>query len=262
MKKLFFLLLFLLSFSVMAQELKTEFKGKLMLEADSFVGIDEFNNLYYISDNVLYKKTDKKVFSYSNPKLGSIHKVNIQNPFKIILFYADFNAAMLVDNNLNELSEVLNFTKETKFNNVSFVTGSSQNNIWLYADDNKLHLYDYKRNTELLQTLALTFYNPQFKPIDLVSSFKNVWVLADIGVFEFNEYGVFIRGYSLKDTSRIFPFQKGFIYETNGELYYNDLTQVIPLEFNYEGASETIYINSSKIYVYNGKEVYEFQIKS
>ena len=246
----------------MAQELKTEFKGKLMLEADSFVGIDEFNNLYYISDNVLYKKTDKKVFSYSNPKLGSIHKVNIQNPFKIILFYADFNAAMLLDNNLNELSEVLNFTKETKFNNVSFVTGSSQNNIWLYADDNKLHLYDYKRNTELLQTLALTFYNPEFKPIDLVSSFKNVWVLADIGVFEFNEYGVFIRGYPLKDTSRIFPFQKGFIYESNGEFFYNDLTQVLPIEFNYEGPSETIFINSSKFYVYNGKEVYEFQIKS
>ncbi|UCE93385.1 MAG: hypothetical protein JSV73_11365 [Flavobacteriaceae bacterium] len=262
MKRISFLLLFLICVSVEAQGLKTEFKGKFDLEADNFVGIDEFQNVYYIIDNVLYKKTEKKIFSYSNPKLGSIHKVNIQNPFKVILFYADFNAAMLLDNNLNELSQVLDFTKETKFNNVSFVTGSSQNNIWLYADDNKLHLYDYKRNTELLQTLALTFYNPEFKPKDLVSSFKNVWLLADIGVFEFNEYGVFIRGYSLKDTSRIFPFQKGFIYETKGGFFYNDLTQVLPVEFNFEGVSETIFINSSKIYVYNGTEVYEYQIKS
>lgn len=262
MKRLSFLLLLLVTVSVQAQELKTEFKGKFIIEADSFVGIDEFENIYYIIDNVLYKRTDKKVFSFSNPELGSIHKVNIQNPFKIILFYADFNAAILLDNNLNELSEILDFTKETKFNNVSFVSGSSQNNIWLYADDNKLHLYDYKRNTELLQTLALTFYNPEFIPKDLVSSFKNVWLLADIGVFQFNEYGIFIRGYSLKDTSRIFPFQKGFIYETEGELFYNDQTQIRPIEFNYEGASETIYINSSKIYVYNGTEVYEYQIKS
>lgn len=262
MKRLSFLLLFLFGLSVEAQGLKTEFMRKFIVEADSFVGIDEFQSIYYISDNVLYKKTDKKVFSFSHPELGRIHKVNIQNPFKIILFYADFNAAILLDNNLNELSEVLDFTKETKFNNVSFVTGSSQNNIWLYADDNKLHLYDYKRNSELLQTLSLTFYNPEFIPKDLVSSFKNVWLLSDIGIFQFNEYGIFIRGYSLKDASRIFPFQKGFIYETKGNLFYNDLTQILPIEFDFKGASETIYIHSSKIYVYNGSEVYEYQIKS
>jgi len=252
----------LLTFSISAQALKTEFKGKFEVEADHFIGVDEFRNSYYIIDNALFKKTDKKIFTYSNPKLGRIHKVNIQNPFKIIIFYADFNAAILVDNNLNELSQVLDFTKETKFNNVSFVTGSSQNNIWLYADDNKLHLYDYKRNTELLQTLSLTFYNPDFKPMDLVSTFKRVWVLADIGVFEFNEYGIFIRGYSLEDTSRIFPFQKGFIFESKGKFFYNDLTQILPVEFNYEGELESVYVNSSKIYVYNGAEVYEYQIKS
>ena len=57
------------------------------------------------------KKTPKKTFSYSNIELGKLSMVNIQNPFKIILFYADFNTAILLDNNLNELTQKLDFTK-------------------------------------------------------------------------------------------------------------------------------------------------------
>lgn len=244
-----------------AQELTTEFKATYDLDAETFVGVDEFKSIYYINENILYKKTDKKLFSYSNVELGKLSMVNIQNPFKIILFYADFNTAIILDNNLNELTQQLDFTKETLVNNVLFVTAASQTNLWLYADDNKLHLYNYQLLKEIFQTQPITFYNQSFLPEDIVSSYKYIWILSKNGVLEFNEYGVFLRAYNIKNADHIFPFQKGFIYTLDGSFFYNDLTKFIPLELDYKATAISTYVNSSNIFIYDGSQVHEYQIK-
>ena len=261
MKRMFFLLLCLQFTAMNAQGLSTEFKATFNLEAETFVGVDEFKSTYYINENILYKKTAEKLFSYSNVELGKLSRVNIQNPFKIILFYADFNTAIILDNNLNELTQKLDFTKETLVNNVSFVTAASQNNLWLYADDNKLHLYNYQLQKDLLQTQPITFYNNTFVPENIVSTYKYIWILSKNGVLEFNEYGVFIRAYNIKNADHIFPFQNGFIYVLDGSLFYNDLTKFIPIELDHKAAMISTYINSSNIFIYDGSKVHEYQIK-
>ena len=261
MKRIFFLLLFLHFITINAQDLSFEFAIAHDLEAETFVGVDDFKNIYYINDNILYKKTPKKTFSYSNIELGKLSMVNIQNPFKIILFYADFNTAILLDNNLNELTQKIDFTKETLVNNVSFVTAASQNNLWLYADDNKLHLYNYQLMKELLQTQAITFSNKSFIPENIVSTYKYIWILSKNGILEFNEYGIFIRGHNIKDAEEIFPFQKGFIYMKDGAFFYNDLTKFNTIELDHKTKMIATYINSSNIFIYDGKQVHEYQIK-
>ncbi len=261
MKRMCFLFLCFHFLTMSSQGLSTEFKAVFDLEAETFVGVDEFESVYYINDDILYKKTAEKTFSYSNVALGKLSMVNIQNPFKIILFYADFNAAIILDNNLNELTQKLDFTKETLVNNVSFVTAASQNNLWLYADDNKLHLYNYQLMKELLQTQPITFYTSSFLPENIVSTYKYIWLLSKNGVLEFNEYGVFIRAYNIKNADQIFPFQKGFIYVLNGSFFYNDLTKFVPIELDHKAAAQSTYINSSNIFIYDGAQVHEYQIK-
>ena len=255
----FFMLLFCLS--TRAQELSTVLDQAIPLKADKFIGVDEFESLYYTNDNILYRKTSKKTFSYSNVELGRLSAVNIQNPFKIILFYADFNAVIILDNNLNELSEKIDFTQETLFNNVIFVTGSSQNNIWLYADDNKLHLYDYRHLSEVLQTQPITFYDLNFQPIKVVSTYKKVWILTEKNVMEFNEYGIYTRSYPVEKADNIFPFQKGFIYTSQGSLFYQYQDENIPVLLDYKNNLKSIYINKSSIFIYDGSKVYRYQIK-
>lgn len=247
--------------SIKAQQITTVLEAEIPLSAERFVGVDEFNNLYYISENILYKKTSKKVFSYSNIELGALRSVNIQNPFKIILFYADFNSVIILDNNLNELTQRIDFTQETKFNNVTFVTGSSQNNIWLYADDNKLHLYDYLRYSEVLQTQPTTFYDPDFKIKALVSTYKKVWILSDKMVLEFNEYGVYTQTYELEGPQHIFPFQKGFIYVRDQQFVYQKPEGSIPITLKHNIEGKAMFINSSNIFIYDGELVSQYQIK-
>jgi len=261
MKNIAFILLWLSCFPIISQEINAPFILKTPLEAEIFIGVDEFQNLYYINNNILYKQGANKTFSYSNVSLGKIAMVNIQNPFKLILFYADFNAVMILDNNLNELSEKIDFTKETLFNNVQFVTGSSQNNLWLYADDNKLHLYDYKNLAEQTQTQAMTFYEENFNPKTIISTYKKVWILSNSGVLQFNEYGIYIDSFEQSEIDLIFPFQKGYIFYQRDSFYYQKVKETFPVMLKHDHLVKDISITSSSINIYDGNFVYQYELK-
>lgn len=230
------------------------------LETERFVGADELGNLFYIDDQVIYRKSGPRIFSFSNVDLGEISQVDASNPFKILLFYKDFNSVLILDNNMNELSERLDFTGETQFNNVLFVANSSQNNIWLYADDNKLHLYNYEELAEEVQTQALTFYQEDFRALGLVSTFKNVWIQSEDEVFRFNEYGNYVETSSLKGVKRIFPFQKGLICYQNGSFEYRTGQDSRPVDLEYKGMIEDISVSGSSLFIYDGSKVLHFEL--
>ena len=123
-----------------AQAVKARLVSEIELETDRFLGADELGNLFYMDDQVLYRKSGNREFSFSNFDLGEVSQVDVSNPFKILLFYKEFNSVIILDNNLNELSERLDFTKETQFNNVLFVGNSSQNNRGL-TTSSQVHMF-------------------------------------------------------------------------------------------------------------------------
>ena len=260
MKRTLTLLLLLLNCSLNAQELSAGLVERFELQTGHFVGVDDLGNVYYVNDDILFKKSANRLFSYSNVALGELHSVDIRNPFKIVLFYADFNAVILLDNNLNELTEKIDFTGGTLFNNVRFVTGASQNNLWIYADDNKLHLYDYEGLQELFQTQAMTFYEPEFVASGLVSTYKKAWILSEREILEFNEYGVFTRRYDIEGASGIYPYKKGFFYVKESAIFYRDEKLELPVTMDWDKSFESIYVNSSNIFVYDGTTVYQYQL--
>lgn len=253
------LLLFIYNFSF-CQEIKIEFVTKTPLNADQFIGVDELKNIFYIKNNILYKKNDDEVLNYSNVNLGELTTVNIENPFKIVLFYKEFNSVIILDNKLNELTDKINFTKETLFNNVQFVSASSQNDLWLLADDNKLHLYDFQNHLDKLETQALNFYQKSFIPTSIKSTYKNVWVFSSNGVMQFNEYGSFIKLTKLKNYEFINPFKDGFIYLDKNALFYLIDTKIFPIQMELKLPIKNIFINRASIYTFDGKYIYHYSI--
>ena len=256
---LFFAFLIFINISF-AQEIQTEFVSKVPLKTDQFIGVDELGNLFYIENNILFKKSKTENLSYSNINLGELTTVNIQNPFKIILFYRDFNSVILLDNKLNELTDQIDFTRETLFNNVQFVSPSSENNLWLFADDNKLHLYNYQYLTEQIQTQAITFYQKDFVPISIKSTYKNIWLLSKTGIIQFNEYGNFIRYFNIENLTDIYPFRKGFIYSQKKQFYFQFKEESIPIKFENNTELINTYFNDSSIYTFDGKDIYQYRL--
>ncbi|WP_367756911.1 hypothetical protein [Flavobacterium sp. WC2430] len=148
MKNLIVLFFFSSIATVFGQN-KMLFASKLnyiAIDADEFIGYDQFGFHYTIKNNVFTKTKDGESLDYKNIALGKISKVDIQNPLKIILFYENFNSVIILDNQLNEIQKI-NFSENPTPIVTNAVGIASQNQLWVYNSLNQqIGLYDYLKN--------------------------------------------------------------------------------------------------------------------
>lgn len=186
-RKILFLLFIACSFSaVFAQDQKKNLTpvSRFTIDADAFLGFDSFGFSYLIKNNVFSKIKGKEVFEYKNVSLGEITKADILNPLKIVLFYEDFNSAVLLDNQLNKITEI-NFSQNNNTSIVATAIGmSTQNQLWIYNSLNQqIGLFDYLKNEYKTVSTPLTenmkFYQTDFNIFYWIDE-KNNWFSCDI----------------------------------------------------------------------------------
>ncbi len=257
-------LIFVLSnyLSIHAQNsLSLVFFEKYSLNADEFIGVDDFGYTYYLKNNALFKASMQDTLTYSNYSLGKITNVDVHNPFKVVVFYKDFNAALVLDSKLNAITDVVNFNQETRFNNAEFLSYSSENNLWVFADDNRLHLYNFQHKQDNIQSQPITFYKENFEAIGMVSSYKKVWVISQTDVVLFNEYGNYLETYPLTHPDYITPYQQGYLVLEKGTFIYKSNQGDISFQINIPKNIKSIYLNKSTLYIFDGKSIYAYKIK-
>lgn len=152
-------------------------------DTDEFLGYDSFGFYYQIKNNVFSKIKGKELFEYKNISLGKITKVDLQNPLKIVLFYEDFNTTVLLDNQLNKITEI-NFSLNNTPIVVSAIGMSTQNQLWIYNTLNQqIGLFDYLKNeyktvsTPFIETIK--YYQTDFNTFYWIDK-KNNWFSCDI----------------------------------------------------------------------------------
>ncbi|WP_269234542.1 hypothetical protein [Flavobacterium flavigenum] len=218
-----FLLFFSCSFSVvLGQSLKKipTPVSNFTTDADDFLGYDSFGYSYEIKNNVFRKIKGNEIFEYKNISLGKITKADILNPLKIVLFYEDFNSVVLLDNQLNKISEI-NFSQ----NNIPIVataTGmSTQNQLWIYNTLNQqIGLFDYLKNEYKTVSTPLTenikFYQTDFNTFYWIDE-KNNWFLCDI-------FGKTTALGKVSDFDKILILSpKQYIFSKANLLYFKDI---------------------------------------
>ena len=231
-------------------DIPLELIEEIPLDAERFIGADEKGGIYYIRDQVFYREVSGKTFTFSSPEYGDLSQVVIYNPFKILLFYKDFNTVVLLDNNLNPLSSPIDLTPESRLYNVTHVGISSQNNIWLFADDNKLHLLNYQNRSEVLETQPLTFYDEDFKLLGLYATFKMVWLLTDNAIYAFNEYGNFLEQEETVGVEQLFPLARNQGRLTGDAFYLHSDTGSRAFDLELPEKPFEVYLTASMLYLY------------
>lgn len=103
MKRITFILLLCLQYAVSQSYVKT---NQSPLSVSQFIGYDSYNSLYTITDMVLNKENTSGVFRFTDFQLGNITSVDIINPFNVVVFYADTNTALLLDNKLSLIKRI------------------------------------------------------------------------------------------------------------------------------------------------------------
>lgn len=182
---LFFLFIASSFLAVFSQDskIKASSISHFTIDVDEFLGYDSFGYSYQIKNNVFCKIKGKEIFEYKNVSLGKITKTDLQNPLKMVLFYEDFNTVVLLDNQLNKITEI-NFSLNNTPIVASAIGMSTQNQLWIYnALNQQISLFDYLKNeyktvsTPLIE--AIKYYQTDFNTFYWIDK-KNNWFSCDI----------------------------------------------------------------------------------
>ena len=142
-----------------------------------------------------------------------------------MLFYPDFQIAVLLDRTLNELSQI-DFTALGIFNIQSAAT-SSDGNIWIYNNlEGRLQKID-RTGKVLLESQNMPLLLRNEIHISTITQYENaIYLNADsLGILTFNVFGQFLR---ILDVGSITDFQ---LYNKQLLLYTkNDFLHSMSLE--------------------------------
>lgn len=185
MKNLILLLILISFIPVFGQNQKIETTklDSIVVNAERFLGYDQFDYYYLIKNNVLSKNKNQEILEYKNPSLGEITKVDLQNSLKIVLFYENFNTIIILDNQLNETQKI-NLSENSTPISASATGIASQNQLWIYNILNQqIGLYDYlKKDYKTVSTSFpenIKYYHSDFNTFFWIDK-KNNWYSCDI----------------------------------------------------------------------------------
>lgn len=244
----------LFSGNVFSQKLKLEKSEKL--KADTFIGIDSYDHLYFVENNVIHKNGPLGKFFFNDLQLGPISSIDIINPLQVVVFYEDTNTVIFLDNRLNE-TERIGFNSISNPFNASMAKNAGNNQLWVFnIDTQQLELYNFrtKRRVTVSQPIEGDL-------IAMASNFNNCFLLNGNTLRQFNVYGSFI---SEEATQNLLSIKLNddkiyFIRENNLSVRSEDKEEqaiMTPLELTIKD----LYLSQEFLYIYDGNLLHTFTL--
>jgi len=250
------IIIFIFCLQLLFSQDKPLFEKAFALEADHFIGTDALQCIYYIKNEVLYKRSEEKTWSYQNVGFGKLSSVDIGNPFKIILFYRDYNTVIVLDNNLNELTGAIGLAG-ANYNLVGF---ASENDLWLYSkDDNLLKRFNYQNKNIQLLTQPLSFYQKDFLAEEIFSDNQKVWLGGTQGILTFNQYASFLSFTETSDIRNFTPLKNGFLFQKKEALVFISQAGEKQIEIHKKIELKDYFANGKELLLFDGDSIYRYR---
>lgn len=200
---------------------------------------DKLKQIYYVSpQQVLYKCTTQGLvqFEFSNRYLGTLSKVDVSDPFDILLHYADYQTLLFLDRTLNVTADVK--LPADQFPLPTLVAMGRDRKVWIYdAALNSLHQMDRQggilRSSQDLSLLLGRTFNPN----QLVCNEQAVYLVDPAqGVLQFDLFAQFQQFFPLPGIEQLQSFDQFLLYRRAGQYYLGNqfstaqASQMIPGE--------------------------------
>lgn len=251
------LLVFCCNF-LFAQQLQSELLSEEPFFADVFVGVDDFGAVYFVKDDIFYKKTEKVIFQHADLLLGELTHVNLLNPLEILLYYQNANTAVLVDNNLVEI-ERYNFNQIEPFRSTAYIGLAAENKLWIYnLNLQRLEIFGRHHQRNI----------PHSTPIEddilgITSNFNYCWIATSKSLRKYNIYATLIEEYPVEGLTAIEQDNENLIILKEKELLFlkKNASEAVPVKLP-DIAIEQFYLKDEILYIYSNKVLYQFRIIS
>ncbi len=259
--KFAYLFFFLFTTALCGQELvltKTH-----ALNADRFIGIDQYGHVYFLKNRMLHKQGVDGNFVFNDLQLGRITSVDIINPLKIVVFFQDTNTVVLLDNKLNEIQRI-NFNMTSPFINIGAATTAGNNSLWIFnLDTQQLELYNYTMRSKNTVSQPISG-----QLLSLVSNFNYCYVLTPHKLRAYNVYGSFLNEIEVADYDAVKQENANIILRKSDSLYLivdfalhktKTPSEAIPLQMPQLNIKD-FYLSEELLYIYDGKQLHTFKL--
>jgi len=173
----------------------------------SFLTTDHLFNVYYINEKqeiIQYNYVDSTQRSYSNKQFGKPTLIDASNALKVMIFYADYNIVVLLDNNLAELSviKLSNNINNNNYQPTAICKESESDFIWMYDDlRRKLIKLDESGNSDAESEAFDQLFNFSIQEPKLFSVNNKLYLYTTTqGLLVFDNYANYI--YTISEISK------------------------------------------------------------
>lgn len=253
MKHLMILLVAALSY---AQQPELSPLPAVTLDAGQFFGRDASGAYYAAKDNTFFMWKDGTRTDYQNLTLGRIARADLRNPLRIVLFYADFNAVVMLDNQLNEIQRILFSEMEIPLT-VTACGLASQNRLWLYDSlSQRIGLFDYLKKTVAFIT------QPLEKPLQYGTDFNDFsWMDEKGTLYKCDIFGKILWTGAVAPGSHI-VFTDDFTYSVDGTSlrYVSDLAGTEKPLADVGKSIKNIHSADGILSIFTGREIINYKI--
>ena len=222
---------------------------------------DPFKNIYTIDkDNeiVKYNANGDLLYRFGVRENGPIHSIDATNPFKVLVFYAETNQLVVLDNNLSEVSNTDLF--DLSLLSVLALCSAQNDAVWFFDNFNQ-KLMRINNQLEISQegeNLNETFeidLNPNF----MLEYENHVYVNDSTqGIFIFDTYGNFEKSFPILGISDFQIINNQLIYFLNRDLNIKNLTLLTeskqPLPTGFSGSAARIH--SERMYLLEAEQLH------
>lgn len=254
----FFIILFL-SFSSLIQAQDVELvKSIPNSKGIQFASFDHLDDFYLVKNNQLTKQTKENSYNYSNLLYGEVTSIDIRNPFQILVFYKDFQSFVVLDNQLNEISNV-NFSVQFPELDVISVSASNKNHYWvLDGISRRIFLFDVGQN--ILKPVSVPFEN---KFSDWNSNANSFFIESNHIIYTYDIYGkVTQMSFSIEFDKIDLISSTTFISQYNQDLFYHNLDSNQNLKINLKNNNIVSFqINNEILTIFTDTEINIYKLK-
>jgi len=264
-KILFFILLFTSSILADAQENYSLFKT-IDTEA-RLISTDQLGNVYLVVKNDVYKydRDGRLINQYSNNRYGIITSIDATDPYKIVVFYEDFRAIIILDNQLSENGSPLNL-QFADYDQPILACRAYNTGIWLFD----LLLYNVYRLTLGLKTVQTSGNLTQILGYKISPNFmveyNNTLYLnnPETGILVFDQFGTYIKNIAITGLEAFQVTEKAIYYiSDNNIVKYNFKSLEIETLALPEGKNLHLATDKNRLFILTDSalKIYDYQDK-
>jgi len=189
---------------------------KLLFKVDTsavFLSVDNLDNIYAVTDNnqlLKYNSAGKLLWNYSNKSFGKLSFIDVTDPMRILLFYSAIQQAVVLNNNLNEISRFNFGADASRF--VTLIATANSNGFWIYDQQNRqLQKLGNQFNDEPLSGNIYQQTGIAIQPVYMLANDQSVFLGSlNQGIMQFDRFGAFVKTINIP-AARYFQIKEGVV---------------------------------------------------